>query len=108
MATSLSKMGRFGSELALVLGFAAIIAAASGGKLQVGFYSKRCPAAESIVRNAVKAAVASDHRNAAILLRVHFHDCFVEVLLSLFFYSEPLSKTLSIAISSTFFDSNKS
>ncbi|KAF8030821.1 hypothetical protein BT93_D0114 [Corymbia citriodora subsp. variegata] len=46
--------------------------------LRVGFYSKSCPPAESIVHAVVKEAVLSAPRNAAILLRIHFHDCFVE------------------------------
>ncbi|KAK4801599.1 hypothetical protein SAY86_022086 [Trapa natans] len=69
------------SQLALVMGlFAAIVVVGAQvpGGLHVGFYSRSCPAAESIVRDAVKAAVAADLRNAAVLLRVHFHDCFVE------------------------------
>ncbi|KAF7803686.1 peroxidase 43 [Senna tora] len=48
------------------------------GQLQVGFYSQTCPHAESIVRSVVADALRSDPTMPAVLLRLHFHDCFVE------------------------------
>lgn len=43
------------------------------------FYSQSCPKLHNIVRTVVKKAVARDPRIAASLLRLEFHDCFVNV-----------------------------
>ncbi|CAK8530263.1 unnamed protein product [Lathyrus sativus] len=50
----------------------------SKGQLQIGFYSNTCPLAESIVHDVVREAALSDPTLPAGLLRLHFHDCFVE------------------------------
>lgn len=47
------------------------------GQLNSTFYNQSCPAALSIVQAAVKQAVANEKRMGASLLRLHFHDCFV-------------------------------
>lgn len=47
------------------------------GQLTSTFYNKSCPRALSIVQAAVKQAVAKEKRMGASLLRLHFHDCFV-------------------------------
>lgn len=47
------------------------------GQLNSTFYNNSCPAALSIVQAAVKQAVANEKRMGASLLRLHFHDCFV-------------------------------
>ncbi|OAE34377.1 hypothetical protein AXG93_1054s1640 [Marchantia polymorpha subsp. ruderalis] len=46
-------------------------------QLSQSFYAKSCPGGVQAVANVVSAAVRSDRRNAAGLLRLHFHDCFV-------------------------------
>ncbi|KAL4614751.1 hypothetical protein ACB092_07G075800 [Castanea dentata] len=45
---------------------------------RVGFYSKTCPRAESIVRSTVQTHFRSNPTVAPALLRMHFHDCFVQ------------------------------
>ncbi|KAG0589827.1 hypothetical protein KC19_1G051500 [Ceratodon purpureus] len=52
--------------------------AESQGGLQVGFYDQSCPLAEQIVRTVVERGVLQDHGNAPGLIRLHFHDCFVQ------------------------------
>ncbi|URE49061.1 Cationic peroxidase [Musa troglodytarum] len=47
-------------------------------QLSPTFYNTSCPNALSIIRTAVRAAVARDRRMGASLLRLHFHDCFVQ------------------------------
>ncbi|XP_027176363.1 peroxidase 25 [Coffea eugenioides] len=51
--------------------------AAQGG-LKAGFYSSSCQNAESIVRSTVETHNNKDPTVAAGLLRLHFHDCFIQ------------------------------
>lgn len=46
--------------------------------LSVGFYQSRCSDAEDVVRSTVEKSIQSDSTIAAALLRLHYHDCFVE------------------------------
>ncbi|XP_058110563.1 cationic peroxidase 1-like [Magnolia sinica] len=45
--------------------------------LSATFYASSCPKALSTIQTTVKAAVAKEKRMGASLLRLHFHDCFV-------------------------------
>ncbi|KAB1208222.1 Peroxidase 25 [Morella rubra] len=47
-------------------------------QLKTGFYSSTCPRAEATVRSTVEAHFNKDPTIAAGLLRLHFHDCFVQ------------------------------
>lgn len=48
--------------------------------LSMGYYAMQCPMADIIVRNTVIGALRKDPTLSGPLLRMHFHDCFVEVL----------------------------
>ncbi|PUZ60365.1 hypothetical protein GQ55_4G118700 [Panicum hallii var. hallii] len=50
---------------------------AAGGPLSTSFYSKRCPSVQGIVRAGMASAVAAERRMGASILRMFFHDCFV-------------------------------
>ena len=50
-----------------------------GWVLEFDVYRSTCPAAEEVIFAGVQRAVAEDPRMAASLLRLHFHDCFVNV-----------------------------
>ncbi|KAG0591098.1 hypothetical protein M758_1G145900 [Ceratodon purpureus] len=45
--------------------------------LTTNFYDDSCPQIYSIVKAEVRKAVAKEARNAASMVRLHFHDCFV-------------------------------
>ncbi|RWR81237.1 Peroxidase 68 [Cinnamomum micranthum f. kanehirae] len=54
-----------------------LIFAVASAQLSSTYYSSSCPKALSTINSAVTAAVASEKRMGASLLRLHFHDCFV-------------------------------
>jgi peroxidase len=49
----------------------------SSAQLSSNYYASTCPTALFVTRNAVVNAVVKEHRMGASLLRLHFHDCFV-------------------------------
>ncbi|THU64304.1 hypothetical protein C4D60_Mb01t25040 [Musa balbisiana] len=46
-------------------------------QLSTNFYANSCPAVFRVVRRQLLSALRNDTRMAASLLRLHFHDCFV-------------------------------
>ncbi|KAK2641389.1 hypothetical protein Ddye_023152 [Dipteronia dyeriana] len=50
---------------------------AANSQLTTDFYSKTCPNVLQIVRREVMKAIKVETRMAASLIRLHFHDCFV-------------------------------
>ncbi|GLT27137.1 hypothetical protein SLA2020_021630 [Shorea laevis] len=57
--------------------FTALILYHSNAQLSSTFYATTCPNVSSIVRTVLQSALNSDPRIGASLIRVHFHDCFV-------------------------------
>lgn len=49
----------------------------TSAQLSSDYYTKTCPIALSTIKTAVNNAVFKEHRMGASLLRLHFHDCFV-------------------------------
>ncbi|KAJ4849392.1 hypothetical protein Tsubulata_018595, partial [Turnera subulata] len=47
------------------------------GQLSPSFYDNTCPNVSSIIREAIEEALQTDPRIGASLVRLHFHDCFV-------------------------------
>ncbi|KAF8378884.1 hypothetical protein HHK36_030233 [Tetracentron sinense] len=42
------------------------------------FYDKMCPSVLNTIRTSIRTAVSRERRMAASLIRLHFHDCFVQ------------------------------
>ncbi|XP_060669653.1 lignin-forming anionic peroxidase-like [Ziziphus jujuba] len=47
-------------------------------QLSSSFYESTCPNALATIRNSIRAAISRERRMAASLIRLHFHDCFVQ------------------------------
>ncbi|KAI7748986.1 hypothetical protein M8C21_033903 [Ambrosia artemisiifolia] len=48
-------------------------------QLSPTFYDTTCPNALTTIRTSIRTAVSRQRRMAAFLIRLHFHDCFVQV-----------------------------
>ncbi|KFK32819.1 hypothetical protein AALP_AA6G291800 [Arabis alpina] len=54
-----------------------LLTVVTGEFLRPRFYSDSCPEAESIVRREMKKALIKEPRSVASVMRLQFHDCFV-------------------------------
>ncbi|GMY16157.1 peroxidase 59-like isoform X1 [Fagus crenata] len=61
----------------LIITFFMFLGARSTSPLTPNFYGKTCPNLFTVVKNEVQKAFDKENRMAASLLRLHFHDCFV-------------------------------
>ncbi|XP_065036960.1 lignin-forming anionic peroxidase-like [Musa acuminata AAA Group] len=71
---SRSAVSRF--NLASMLLFLAMVSCEA--HLTPKYYANSCPQALSTIRTAVRSAIARERRMAASIIRLHFHDCFVQ------------------------------
>lgn len=75
----MASASSFSHALAFLFFF--FFAAVTSAQLSSTFYDTSCPKALSTIKSAVNAAVAKEARMGASLLRLHFHDCFVQASL---------------------------
>ncbi|KAK9118769.1 hypothetical protein Scep_016862 [Stephania cephalantha] len=61
-----------------LISFLAFGSHAADHSLSLEYYSSSCPTAQQIVRKEMECAITSEPRLAASILRLHFHDCFVQ------------------------------
>ncbi|KAG2587595.1 peroxidase 4-like [Panicum virgatum] len=66
-----------GSIIAALL-LLALMAGTSSAQLSTGFYSSSCPGLYDAVKSVVQSAIAREKRLGASILRLFFHDCFVQ------------------------------
>ncbi|XP_038893191.1 lignin-forming anionic peroxidase-like [Benincasa hispida] len=55
-----------------------ILGLASNAQLSSTFYDQSCPTALTTIRTVVRQTISRERRMAASLIRLHFHDCFVQ------------------------------
>ena len=79
----MSTERRWGEPLLLlvvvVAAAAAVVASAQDAAPRVGFYRATCPVAEDVVLEEMRLILMEDATVAPSLLRMHYHDCFVQV-----------------------------
>ncbi|XP_062171567.1 peroxidase RIP1-like [Alnus glutinosa] len=61
----------------LIIAFAVVVSPITCAKLSPDFYAKVCPKALPTIRYVLQKAIFREPRIGASLLRLHFHDCFV-------------------------------
>ncbi|XP_020211320.1 peroxidase 4 [Cajanus cajan] len=66
------------SAIVVALVVLLFLAGTSSANLSNNFYSKKCPNVFRTVKSVVKSAVAKEPRIGASILRLFFHDCFVD------------------------------
>ncbi|KAG2262778.1 hypothetical protein Bca52824_069857 [Brassica carinata] len=77
MAVTNSSATCNGLFIISLLGIVSSLFGTSSAQLNATFYSGTCPNVSAIVRSTIQQALQSDPRIGASLIRLHFHDCFV-------------------------------
>ncbi|KAK4352966.1 hypothetical protein RND71_028484 [Anisodus tanguticus] len=65
------------AKISYLLVLLIIVPFMSSAQLTSNFYSSSCPNVLSVIKTAVDSAISTESRMGASLLRLHFHDCFV-------------------------------
>jgi hypothetical protein len=76
------------------------LATTAFSQLSPNFYDNSCPHALSTIQSAVRMAIYKERRMGGSLLRLHFHDCFVNVRTTMFpLFSSNLELTVVVCSS---------
>ncbi|XP_027190275.1 peroxidase 4-like isoform X2 [Cicer arietinum] len=67
------------SSIFVALALLFLLIGTSSAQLDENFYCKKCPNVFDTVETVVKSAVSKEQRIGASLLRLFFHDCFVDL-----------------------------
>ncbi|XP_061352534.1 peroxidase P7-like [Gastrolobium bilobum] len=70
-------MAPFNKKFFVIVSFLSLLAYSSNAQLSATFYDTTCPSLQTIVRNAMRQAINREARLGASILRLFFHDCFV-------------------------------
>lgn len=76
---ALDMANSLNSHFFVVVFILSLLAFSSNAQLSPTFYAKTCPNVQTIVSSAMRQAVAKEARIGASILRLFFHDCFVNV-----------------------------
>ncbi|KAL5081806.1 hypothetical protein RYX36_010227, partial [Vicia faba] len=64
-------------KLLVTLSIISLLACSTNAQLVNNFYGRTCPSLQTIVRNTMISAIKTEARIGASILRLFFHDCFV-------------------------------
>ncbi|KAK4423420.1 Lignin-forming anionic peroxidase [Sesamum alatum] len=76
----MDRLGSFATTLSAITTFFLLLSSSipCQAQLSPSFYDTTCPNALTTIRTSIRQAVSRERRMAASLIRLHFHDCFVQ------------------------------
>lgn len=95
---SLEKKTKNMSSILVIIFYIAVLFRGSYAQLSPTFYANTCPNVSTIVRGVVEQAAQNDNRLGAKLIRMHFHDCFVNVIIFVFNMCHHMHACMSICV----------
>jgi peroxidase len=78
-ASAATKCSSSASGVALLLLLVLMAAGTSSAQLSTSFYSSSCPGVYDAVKSVIQSAIVTEQRMGASIVRLFFHDCFVQV-----------------------------
>ncbi|OAY25418.1 lignin-forming anionic peroxidase [Manihot esculenta] len=78
METSVHNVLTSPAKAAAVVFAVLLLSTVCQAQLTSTFYDNSCPNALSTIRTSIRNSIAAERRMAASLIRLHFHDCFVQ------------------------------